>query len=121
MEVRIATAERISERRYRVSFIAGAGDGRGVWRGHEPRIGEPYAIEFTLLDWIDIGRNATFTEERQFSLSANEDAVTMTVRVESTDDDDEIAYLRLATDCLFLAEFPRASLQAGQWLRLTLL
>jgi hypothetical protein len=70
----------------------------------------------TLLDNIELGRNAEVSVEARFFLAVTPDTVAMNVLVESMDLDG-VASLRLGNDCLFLAEIAHGDLQPGQWIR----
>ena len=116
MEITITTMEVSSDGLVSVSFAAQAGSGRGIWRGPEPRPGQVYQVELTLLDGLEPGRNVHASLDQTYSLSMMADTVAMNVLVESADPDG-FASLRLGSDDLVLAGVLRGRLESGQWVR----
>jgi len=91
----------------------------GIWRGKSWSPSATYQIEFTVLDKLELGRNALLTDYRRFSLSTIEDAVAMTAFVEGVDVEEETtAYLRLGSDCILMAEIAPRTIVPGSWVRL---
>ncbi len=116
MQITITTAELSSDGLVSVSFAARSGSGRGIWRGPEPRPGQVYQVELTLLDGLEPGRNVHASLDETYSLSMMADTIAMNVLVESADPDG-FASLSLGSDDLVLAGVVRGRLQSGEWVR----
>jgi hypothetical protein len=117
MQIEITSAETGANGRQAVGFTSRYGDGRGIWCGDVVAPKQQYQIELTLLDELDLTRNASVVEDSGFVLQLDRDHVVLTVQIESIDPDN-IAYLRLGSDCLFLADIPASTRESGVWLRL---
>ncbi len=87
----------------RVSFSSSVGEGVAAWRGSEPpAAGKKYGVELDLSFVLD----KTMCKEpadRTPGLQATRDGTDLRALVEGVDDDNVI-YLRLAPDCLFMVE-----------------
>ncbi len=118
MQIRVTTIEPLPAGHLHVAFTARFGSGHGIWRGAAPHLGEDYQIELTLLDELELGRNAAVSVDELFLLVATPETVALNVLVESVDPDC-IAGLRLGSDCLFMVEITRGKLELkpGQWVR----
>jgi hypothetical protein len=87
----------------RISFVSSAGEGVATWRGEvQPLAGRQYGVELDL-DFVLDKTMCQKPDDRTPSVQVRPEGTLLRVLVERVDEDDVI-YLRLADDCLFLAE-----------------
>ncbi|MDB4947239.1 MAG: hypothetical protein JWP97_6773 [Labilithrix sp.] len=96
-----------------VSFRSDAGEGMGTWcRAREPEVGRTYDIEFTLTE----PTACTLADRDVQSIRTEPPGTSFTGRLESVDDD--VAVLRVATDCLILLERAAGTPPQGSFVRI---
>jgi hypothetical protein len=96
MQITIETADLLPDGRRHVSVAARWGSADAVWRGSDVRPGDVCQVELTLLDELELNRNAYVTPQDAFALSTTAKLVLITARVEWVDPDG-VPGLRLGT------------------------
>jgi hypothetical protein len=84
----------------------------------EPVVGDDYFIEFTFLDPIRLGENASVLPRAGRAAVGVCDSLAQVDGLVEEIDEDGIVALRLAPDCLALIESHPGVLEKGTWLRL---
>ena len=119
MEITIETDDPLPDGRRRVSFATRFGSAQAIWRGSHVRRGDTYQVELTVLDELEVGRNADLIHQEAFALAMIANLIVINARVESVDPDG-VSGMRLGDDCLFLADFVNTTPEPRQWLGIRL-
>lgn len=99
-----------------VVFDTAVGRGIGRWRTPKfaPVVGRDYDVEFQLELPLGPAYGAIRPSVLRASLEYYEDAVVLTGQVECVEEDG-VAYLRLAPDCLILVDAEVEAVAPGEW------
>lgn len=97
-----------------IKFRSGIGEGAAVWTDPdiEPLIGNTYSVEFSILQVICLGVNSELLKVSSMSIQLQGLKCSLIGVIEQVDDDGML-FVRLATDCLFMAESANGGFQVG--------
>jgi len=98
-----------------VKFRSKIGEGAAMWTDMDivPLIGKSYSVEFSILPVIHLGGNAELSEVMRMSVQVDGLTCSLIGVIEQVDDDGML-FVRLATDCLIMAESAQGVFQVGQ-------
>ena len=100
-----------------VRFNTTIGEAFGLWRGEKtPAPDETHSVEFELVPPVELGVSAVAQAAGSPSLRISGSQTVMVVLVDHRDEDGVLG-LRLANDCLFLADCIGSPPEAGSLIR----
>ena len=102
-----------------VEFSSNAGNGIGTWRGTDLKQGGVYGIEIDIDTQINLGVNATMVSDTSWYIRHTESRNELQGVIDGVDEDG-LAYLRLAIDCIVMVESSNKDLSTGDTLLLTI-
>jgi hypothetical protein len=101
-----------------VRFQCRSGEGLASWRSDNiaPVAGKEYQVEIDTTAVLRVGENASFLAGSGAGIMVLDHRVQLTAEVDRVDEDGMV-YLRLAPDCLFMAESLNSVFQPGSIVR----
>ena len=100
-----------------VRFNTTIGEALGLWRGEKTSVpGDTYSVEFELGPAVEVGVSAVVEPTGSPSLRISGSQTVIVVLVDHVDGDGVLG-LRLANDCLFLADFIGSPPEAGSLIK----
>jgi hypothetical protein len=101
-----------------VRFQCHSGEGLASWRSNNivPVAGKEYQVEIDMTPVLRVCENASFLTGTGASIMVLDHRVQLTAEVDGVDEDG-VVYLRLAPDCLFMAESVNSVFQPGSIVR----
>lgn len=99
-------------------FACKIGQGLSCWKGkHHLTVNDEYNIEFSIEENIKKGVNAFPSDSKEPFIRSDGNTILLNGYIDSIEEDD-VAYFRLAEDCLIMVEISSDNLEQGEWLTL---
>jgi hypothetical protein len=120
MRIQVVSISQEADGHLSVTFDSAAGRARAKWvsKSHKPEVGKAYDVEMDADTTADRQTNTSDGRQDRRGIRIENDRVMLDANIEAIDDDG-LAYLRLADDCLLMIE-TSGDFSAGEVLCVTL-